>query len=77
MTTVAGKADETRAPAGTELLFSKNEWVSQRPNQPISVSGTDGCKRGRVNQKAGIQSQDERLLVCIPSCCHRSHPLLS
>jgi len=55
MTTVAGKAVEIQASAGTKLLFNKDEWASQRPNQPLSVSGTDGCQRGRVNQEAGTQ----------------------
>jgi|GEM_PF-6474047 len=49
MTTVAGKAAEIQASAGTELLFNKGEWASQRPNQPVSVSGTDWCQRGKEN----------------------------
>jgi len=49
MTAVAGKAAEIRVSASTELLFNKDEWASQRPNQPLSVSGTDWRQRGKEN----------------------------
>jgi len=49
MSAIAGRATEIRASAGTELLFNKDEWASQRPNQPMSVSEADGCQRGKEN----------------------------
>jgi hypothetical protein len=49
MTTVAGKAAEIQASACRDLLFNKDEWASQSSNQPLSVSGTDGCQHGKEN----------------------------
>jgi len=55
MSAIAGRAAEIRASAGTELLFNKDEWASQQPNKPMSVSETDGCRCGKEIDENGTQ----------------------